>query len=129
MTDRMTNAEIVALCEAFDKASKPDSLMVAFAPAMFAKALTAIRQLQQPWQGIESAKDAGDADVLISYKIKGCSEHDIADVAVAHFQVWQARDAFAATWVGSDGTIYPSAYAWQPMPEPAPLPHAPEPGQ
>jgi len=63
VTDRMTEQEIEALCEALetDQMEGWSSDGICVSGELATRALTAIRQLQQPWRGMESAPRDGTA--------------------------------------------------------------------
>ena len=65
MTDCMTEQEIDALCEALPTIAGMVQIKCSRdAASTIRQALTAIRQLQQPWRGIESAPDNVDECAL-----------------------------------------------------------------
>lgn len=70
MTNRMTNAEIEALCSDIEalierqRDSRGDMLYRGDSDTELTRALTAIRQLQQPWQGMETVPRDGTRILL-----------------------------------------------------------------
>ena len=105
MTECMTNAEIDALCEALGCETN-------YTDDLHRQALTAIRQLQRGWMGIESApKDGTHVIATGQYETSG-ERYVLADVYWLSGYDWLSV---------SDGTVTPTAWM--------PLPHAPEPGQ
>ena len=66
MTDRLTDEQIEAVCEELKDASEEEYSLDGCEPWFFAKALTAIRQLQNPWMPIETApRDGTDVDLWV----------------------------------------------------------------
>ena len=68
MTDRMTEQEIDALCLKVERlATRSADLGDKWASEVMESALTAIRQLQQPWRGIDedTPKDGTEIDVWV----------------------------------------------------------------
>lgn len=103
MTDHMTNAEIEALeAELLVEALTEDG-------DLYTRALTAIRQLQQPWQGIESAPKDG-TQILVPLTLGGI-------MAVVSWWGGMWREGTNGLGLRDAPTVY------------MPLPHAPDPGQ
>lgn len=134
MTDRMTNAEIEALCEVLeDEAVTAEEHGYYFRASTYVDALTAIRQLQQPWQGIESAPRDG-TQIFALYDGKRYIAR-WGSVWHPDNKMWVVDTPFSdpptVTPLGPEldtaGNLHmfgkTGPTAWMP------LPHAPEPGQ
>ena len=111
MTDRMTNAEIEALCQWIEEGASCGLLGddASLAAAKLQQAHTAIRQLQQPWQGIESAPKDG-TQILVPLTLGGI-------MAVVSWWGGMWREGTNGLGLRDAPTVY------------MPLPHAPDPGQ
>jgi len=109
MTD-MTSEQIEAVCEALrERAWHDDDI---------ADALTAIHQLQRGWRGIESAPRSGG--VLLTW-----ADGSVSFGRYDHERNYKnPRPMFVGHHRGTQWMRDNQPIAWQPMPEPAPLPPA-----
>lgn len=106
MTDRMTNAEIEAICGGLEAVlASPAGRDMYFVR----DALTAIRQLQNPWMPIETAPRDGTLFIAECLCATTGQHYVLTDVS------WWRQ---ANPWISiGDGEV--NALRWQPMP-PAP---------
>ena len=106
MTDRMTKQEIEALCSWIDAGATSGLIGVdaALSAEKLQQALTAIRQLQQPWRGIESAPKDG-TQILVPITSGG-----IMNVVSWWGDAW--REGVNGLKMKNDPTV------WMPLPTP-----------
>lgn len=121
MTDRMTEQEIEALCADL----RTSGLIVAqrhpFSATLHRQALTAIRQLQQPWRGMDDTAQNGE-QVLLTWA-DGSVTFGRYDRKPYHKN---PRPMFVGHYRGVQWMRDNQPIAWRPMPTPAPLPTPPE---
>jgi hypothetical protein len=123
----VTNAEIEALCQWIEEGASCGLLGddASLAAAKLQQSLTAIRQLQQPWQGMESAPKDGTWIITTDGKdvTPGCWADDSPEYGSGDVG-WCFGDE---RW---GGVLYEGINLMDPQPTHwTPLPHAPEPGQ
>jgi len=116
MTD-MTSEQIEALCQWIEDGASCGLLGddASLAATKLQQALTAIRQLQRGWRGIESAPRSGG--VLLTW-----ADGSVSFGRYDHERNYKnPRPMFVGHHRGTQWMRDNQPIAWQPMPEPAPL--------